>query len=82
MGDPLTWILLDTHYHLAMRTPEPNLVSGRSWFQNAVTRQIDVRNQLWGHLFGGRYKAVAVEGTSDPPNKRRSRAALETELDD
>tara|TARA_R110000850_G_scaffold141810_1_gene263829 strand:- start:1745 stop:2809 length:1065 start_codon:yes stop_codon:yes gene_type:complete len=55
------WVLLDNHYHLAIRTPEPNLVTGMSWFQNTFTRRINTRNQLWGHLFGGRYKAILVE---------------------
>ena len=55
------WVLLDNHYHLAIRTPGPNLVTGMSWFQNTFTRRINTRNQLWGHLFGGRYKAILVE---------------------
>jgi putative transposase len=76
----LAWVLLDNHYHLALRTPEPNLVSGMSWFQNTFTRRINVRNQLWGHLFGGRYKAVVVEDTTDPTSKRRS-VYLETLVD-
>jgi REP element-mobilizing transposase RayT len=59
------WVLLDNHYHLALRTPEPNLVDGMRWFQNAFTRRINTRNRLWGHLFGGRYKSVLVESDSD-----------------
>ena len=52
---------MDNHYHLAMRTPEPNLVAGMAWFQNTFTRRINTRNRLWGHLFGGRYKSILVE---------------------
>ncbi|MDF1660089.1 MAG: transposase [Verrucomicrobiales bacterium] len=59
------WVLLDNHYHLALRTPEPNLVDGMRWFQNAFTRRINTRNRLWGHLFGGRYKSVLVESDRD-----------------
>ncbi len=33
-----------------------------TWFQNAFTRRINARNRLWGHLFGGRYKAILIEG--------------------
>ncbi|NNM28755.1 MAG: hypothetical protein HKO57_04495, partial [Akkermansiaceae bacterium] len=31
------------------------------WFQNTWTRRFNSRHKLWGHLFGGRYKAKPVE---------------------
>jgi len=31
------------------------------WLQNAFTRRMNVRHRLWGHLFGGRYKAILAE---------------------
>jgi putative transposase len=55
------WILMSNHYHLVLRTPQANLVAGMSWLQNTYTRRFNVRNQLWGHVFGGRYRAVLVE---------------------
>lgn len=55
------WVLMDNHYHLAVRTPEANLVAGMSWFQNSFTRRINTRNRLWGHLFGGRYKSIPAD---------------------
>ena len=55
------WVLMDNHYHLALRTPKANLVEGMTWFQNTFTRRINTSNGLWGHLFGGRYKAILVE---------------------
>ena len=55
------WVLMDNHYHLAIRTPKANLVAGMKWFQNTFTRRINTRNQKGGHLFGGRYKAILVE---------------------
>ena len=55
------WILMSNHYHLVLRTPQANLVAGMRWLQNTYTRRFNVRNQLWGHVFGGRYKAVLVE---------------------
>jgi len=55
------WVLMSNHYHLLFRTPEPNLVHGMSWFQNTWTRRFNARHRLWGHLFGGRYKAKPVE---------------------
>jgi putative transposase len=54
-------VLMSNHYHLVLRTPQANLVAGMRWLQNTYTRRFNVRNQLWGHVFGGRYKAVLVE---------------------
>ncbi len=56
------WVLMDNHYHWVLETPRANLVEGMTWFQNAFTRRINARNRLWGHLFGGRYKAILIEG--------------------
>ena len=55
------YILMNNHYHLLLETPQANLTAGMGWFQNAYTRRINTRHRLWGHLFGGRYKAIAVE---------------------
>lgn len=55
------WVLMSNHYHFLLKTPEPNLVAGMTWFQNTWTRRFNVRHRLWGHLFGGRYKAILVE---------------------
>jgi putative transposase len=61
------WVLLDNHYHAVFRTPEPNLVAGMQWFQNAYTRRLNARRHFWGHLFGGRYKAIPIEDESTSP---------------
>jgi len=66
------WVLMENHYHVAMRTPEPNLVEGMRWFQNAFTRRINTRNRLWGHLFGGRYKSILVEDEVKESSRRQS----------
>ena len=55
------YILMNNHYHLLLETPQANLTAGMGWFQNAYTRRINTRHKLWGHLFGGRYKAIVVE---------------------
>jgi putative transposase len=55
------WVLMSNHYHLVFKTPEPNLVEGMKWLQNTWTKRFNARNQLWGHVFGDRYKAVLVE---------------------
>jgi putative transposase len=67
----LAWVLLDNHYHWVIQTPEPNLVEGMKWFQNTYTRRFSARHGAWGHLFGGRYKAIVV----DPEEERGGRRA-------
>lgn len=56
------WTLMDNHYHLLLQTPEANLVEGMKWLQNTYTRRFNLRHQLWGRVFGDRYKSVLVEG--------------------
>ncbi|MBL9118204.1 MAG: transposase [Verrucomicrobiaceae bacterium] len=55
------YVLMSNHYHLVIETPKANLVAGMSWLQNAFTRRHNVRHKRWGHLFGGRYKAILVD---------------------
>ena len=55
------YVLMNNHYHILLETPQPNLTAGMGWFQNAYTRRINTRHHLWGHLFGGRYKATPIE---------------------
>jgi putative transposase len=55
------FVLMTNHYHLLLETPRANLSRGMGWLQNAFTRRINTRHGLWGHLFGGRYKAILVE---------------------
>jgi putative transposase len=56
------YVLMGNHYHMVLETPEANLVAGMAWLQNTYTRRHNVRHRLWGHVFGGRYKAVLVDG--------------------
>jgi REP element-mobilizing transposase RayT len=60
------WTLMGNHYHWLLETPEANLVDGMKWFQNTYTRRFNTRHRAWGHLFGGRYKSVLVEGDGEP----------------
>jgi putative transposase len=55
------FVLMGNHYHLVLHTPKGNLVEGMKWLQNAYTRYFNVRHQLWGRVFGDRYKSVLVE---------------------
>jgi putative transposase len=56
------FVLMTNHYHLLLETPEPNLVAGMKWLQGTYTQQFNRRHNLRGHLFQGRYKALAIDG--------------------
>ena len=55
------YVLMNHHYHLVMETPEANLVAGMKWLQGTYTQRHNGRHKQFGHLFQGRYKAVAVD---------------------
>jgi len=59
------YVLMGNHYHLLLETPEANLVAGMTWFQTTYTVRFNARHKRSGHLFGGRYKAVLVDGDGD-----------------
>jgi len=59
------WTLMNNHYHWLLETPEANLVQGMKWFQNTYTRRFNTRHRASGHLFGGRYKAILVQGDGE-----------------
>jgi len=54
------YVIMSNHYHLAIETPEPNLVAGMKWLQSTfATRFNRFRNER-GHVFQGRYKAILI----------------------
>src|SRR6266480_2404283 len=55
--------LMRNHFHLAVETPQPNLVAGMKWFLGTYTSRFNRRHSLVGHLFSGRYKALIVDGS-------------------
>lgn len=58
------YVIMRNHYHLAMETPQPNLVEGMQWLQGTFANRFNrMRNQR-GHLFQGRYKAILLEDES------------------
>ena len=59
------YVVMRNHYHLALKTPEPNLAAGMHWLQcTFATRFNRLRNER-GHLFQGRYKAILLETETD-----------------
>ena len=55
------WVLMRNHFHLVIETPQPNLVAGIRWLLGTYTQRFNRRHGLWGHLFGGRYKAQLID---------------------
>ena len=59
------YCLMGNHFHLVVETPQPNLVAGMKWFLGTYTSRFNRRHRVFGHLFSGRYKALAVDGAGD-----------------
>ena len=62
-GPAFCW--MRNHYHLAVETPEGNLVCGLAWLQSTYTIRLNNRHRLAGHVLSGRYKAQLVEGSGN-----------------
>lgn len=56
--------LMSNHFHLVIETPHANLVYGMKWLLGTYTLRFNRRHQVTGHLFGGRYKALIIDGAS------------------
>ncbi len=57
------YCLMPNHFHLVLETPSANLVAGMKWLLGTYTSRFNRRHRLSGHLFSGRYKALAVDGS-------------------
>jgi REP element-mobilizing transposase RayT len=57
------YALMRNHYHLALETPEPNLVEGMHWLQSTWATRFNRFRRERGHLFQGRYQSLLVEDT-------------------
>ncbi|HQY05618.1 MAG TPA: transposase [Lacunisphaera sp.] len=55
------WCLMSNHYHLAITTPQANLVEGMRWLQGTFATRFNRLRQERGHLFQGRYKSLVVD---------------------
>lgn len=55
------YVIMSNHYHLALTTPQPNLVEGMHWLQSTFSTRFNRMREEQGHLFQGRYKAQVVE---------------------
>lgn len=59
------FVVMRNHFHLAVETPEGNLVAGMQWLQATFANRFNRLRDERGHLFQGRYKALLVEA-GDP----------------
>lgn len=55
------WVLMDTHYHALLQTPDANLSEGMQWFLLSYVNWFNTRHRRMGPLFQGRFKAVPVQ---------------------
>ena len=55
------YAVMRNHYHLALRTPQPNLTEGMHWLQTTFATRFNRLHGERGHLFQGRYHALLVE---------------------
>ena len=58
------YALLDNHFHVFLRTPQPNLSIGMRDFQGDFAADFNRRHQRAGHLFQGRFHPVVVDAES------------------
>ena len=54
-------VLMSTHDHLFVETPEPNLSAGMQYLNGSYTSYFNRRHRRSGHLFQGRFKGHLVE---------------------
>lgn len=55
------FVIMSNHFHLALETPEGNLVAGMQWLQATFANRFNRLRGERGHLFQGRYKSLLVE---------------------
>jgi putative transposase len=56
------WCLMSNHFHLVVETPRANLSAGMKWWLGTYTQRYNARHALRGHVFGGRFKSLLVDG--------------------
>jgi len=52
---------MSNHYHLAVETPQANLVDGMRWLQGTFSVRFNRLRNERGHLFQNRYKSLIVD---------------------
>lgn len=55
------FVLMDNHYHLVVRTPEPNLSHAMRWLHVTYSSRFNWAHEQVGHVFAGRFRAVIIQ---------------------
>ena len=55
-----SYCLLSTHYHLKLRTPEPDIAAGMQYLNGCFAQRANWRREQEGHVFKRRYGARTV----------------------
>lgn len=55
------YVCLSNHFHIALETPEANLVRGMQWFSSTFGNRFNRLVRTPGHIFQGRYKPLLIE---------------------
>ena len=55
------FVVMRNHYHLAVETPQPNLVDGMHWLQSTFAGRLLRFHGQHGHVFQGRYRSLLIE---------------------
>jgi putative transposase len=58
------YVIMRNHFHLALETPQPNLVDGMHWLQTTYATRFNRFRSENGHLFQGRYQSLLIEDAS------------------
>jgi len=55
------YVLMENHYHLVLKTLQPNLSRAIQWLGVSYVSWFNAKHQRSGHLFQGRFKAFIVQ---------------------
>jgi putative transposase len=58
------YALMDNHFHIFLRTPQPNLSGGMHDFESGFASLVNRRHERVGPVFQGRFHAVLIESES------------------
>lgn len=58
------WVLMNTHYHLEVETPEGNISATMKFINQVFTQRWNRRHRTTGHVFEGRFKSPLIEDGS------------------
>ena len=56
-----SWVLMNTHYHLEVETPEGNISKVMRYINGVFTQRWNRRHRTCGHVFAGRFKSPLIE---------------------